>query len=284
MRIFISWSGETSRALADVLRRWLPSVIQASKPYFSPDDITKGTRWSTEIAQELNESRLGLICLTADNLNAPWIMFEAGALSKNIGTSRVIPLLFNIEPSDLVGPMTQFQAAQFSEEELRRVVVAINTELNEQHRLAPEVVQDVFSMWWPRLQERVSEVLAGASTITQAPARSEKDILEEVLALARSLSKIGGPTDRDGVSHKVIEDLIIAVNQILLLLQATHIVESPALVEAIDKLEKPLLYAVGRIGGAGRSLKAGFPNRAELQAVIREVRKHAQEEDEDIPF
>lgn len=60
MKVFISWSGERSRAVGDVLRRWFPSVLQAVRPYFSPDDVAKGTRWSAEIAKELEASRDGL--------------------------------------------------------------------------------------------------------------------------------------------------------------------------------------------------------------------------------
>jgi hypothetical protein len=55
MKVFISWSGERSRAIADVMRRWLPSVLQSVRPYFSPDDVAKGSRWSSEIAKELEE-------------------------------------------------------------------------------------------------------------------------------------------------------------------------------------------------------------------------------------
>lgn len=282
MRIFLSWSGETSRALADVLRQWLPSVIQASKPYFSPDDITKGTRWSSEIAHELNESRLGLICLTKDNLAAPWIMFEAGALSKNIGTSRVIPLLFDVDLSELVGPMTQFQAAQFSEEELRKVVVAINSELGDA-KLAPEVVQDVFEMWWPRLQERVSAVLANLVSAPDAPVRSEKEILDEVLALTRTMSRQRVTHDGDGVSPAAVADLLTASRRVLLALSSPMTNFSPGLREAIDHLERPLLYLAERQGRSGRVTKLGAPSRAELEEAITAVRKAADEE-HDLPF
>jgi len=71
MKVFISWSGDLSKCLAEVLRQWLPAVIQAVKPYYSPDDITKGARWTTEIAKELEEASLGIICLTQDNLEGP---------------------------------------------------------------------------------------------------------------------------------------------------------------------------------------------------------------------
>jgi hypothetical protein len=78
MRVFISWSGDRSREIADAIRRWLPGVLQAVKPYFSPDDIAKGARWESEISKELSASRLGLLILTPENIEAPWLVFEAG--------------------------------------------------------------------------------------------------------------------------------------------------------------------------------------------------------------
>jgi hypothetical protein len=44
------------------------------KPYFSPEDIEKGTKWNTEIAKELETSNVGVICLTQDNTEKPWIL------------------------------------------------------------------------------------------------------------------------------------------------------------------------------------------------------------------
>jgi hypothetical protein len=95
-KVFISWSGELSKKLAEEVRMWLPGVLQFVKPYFTPNDIEKGTRWSTEIASELESSNAGIICLTKDNINKPWILFEAGALSKNFGKTNVCTILFNV--------------------------------------------------------------------------------------------------------------------------------------------------------------------------------------------
>src|SRR5215470_277883 len=102
MRVFISWSGSRSRALAEVMRGWFPSVLQAVRPYFSPDDVAKGSRWSSEIAKEQEASRVGVLVITPENQEAPWLLFEAGALAKNLERSKVCPVLFGkLEPADV---------------------------------------------------------------------------------------------------------------------------------------------------------------------------------------
>ena len=77
MKVFISWSGEKSNKIANILREWIPCVIQSIKPYVSSKDIDKGARWSTDIAKELEDSHFGIICITKSNINAPWINIEA---------------------------------------------------------------------------------------------------------------------------------------------------------------------------------------------------------------
>ena len=77
MGVFISWSGETSKAVALALREWLPLVIQAVHPWASDEDLRKGVRWGAELADRLQKTDLGICCLTPDNLAAPWLHFEA---------------------------------------------------------------------------------------------------------------------------------------------------------------------------------------------------------------
>ena len=186
MKVFITWSGETSGALADVLRQWLPTVIQAVRPYYSPDDVMKGTRWTYEIAQELEGAQVGLICLTRENLKAPWIMYEAGALSKSLDNAKVCPILFGVDQSQLEGPLVQFQACEFAKTDIKRVVRMINAQLGDS-ALAANVLDRVFEMWWPQLEEEINNVLAAdqsAESETEDP-RTEKELLAEVLRLTR---------------------------------------------------------------------------------------------------
>ena len=53
MKVFISWSGEKSRAVAQALREWLPYINSEIEPWMSDADIDLGKRWSDQVAKEL---------------------------------------------------------------------------------------------------------------------------------------------------------------------------------------------------------------------------------------
>jgi hypothetical protein len=186
MKVFISWSGDQSKEAARVLKEWLPAVIQAVRPYFSPVDIEKGARWSSEIAKELGQSGVGIICLTKGNLTAPWIMFEAGALATSMEKSRVVPLLLGVDPSELSGPLAQFQASGFNKEEMRKLLKSVNSALPD-GALETDVLNAVFEKWWPDLESRILSIFDGSKA--ELPAhkmRTERELLEEILEIVRS--------------------------------------------------------------------------------------------------
>src|SRR5581483_298169 len=101
IRVFLSWSGHRSRAMAAILHEWLPKVLQSVEPWMSTDDIQKGRRWSVEIGANLQKHRVGIICVTPENLSAPWLLFEAGALSRSLRSGKVIPLVLGLTPGEL---------------------------------------------------------------------------------------------------------------------------------------------------------------------------------------
>jgi hypothetical protein len=108
VRIFISWSGKRSKHIADALRSWLPNVIQAVVPFMSSHDIRKESRGNVVISENLEQAKVGVICLTPENLDARWILFEAGALSK-LSSAYVCTYLLELSPSDVEPPLGQFQ-------------------------------------------------------------------------------------------------------------------------------------------------------------------------------
>ncbi|MFT6334809.1 MAG: hypothetical protein ACJATI_001555 [Halioglobus sp.] len=70
--------------MAILLKEWLPLVLQATKPWISSEDIDRGSLWFSEISKELEATQHGIVCLSAANLQSPWIFFESGALAKRM--------------------------------------------------------------------------------------------------------------------------------------------------------------------------------------------------------
>lgn len=67
MKVFISWSGERSRKVAELLDDWLQCVIQAPEPWMSSKDIDRGALWFTEISDQLAGTGIGIVCLIKEN-------------------------------------------------------------------------------------------------------------------------------------------------------------------------------------------------------------------------
>lgn len=183
MKVFLSWSGPQSKELAEAIRDWIPVVLQAVTPYFTPSDIEKGTRWSNDIAKELESSLIGILCITRENTRAPWIMFEAGALSKSLEKTHVCPILFGVSATDIEGPLKQFQCTAFEKGDIKQLITTINSRLQE-GKLAQKTLEAVFEKWWPDLLDKVTSIL-GKEEAPAEPIRSDRDLLEEVLLLTR---------------------------------------------------------------------------------------------------
>ena len=183
MKVFISWSGERSKAAAETLRYWLPKVIQALEPWMSADDIEKGTRWRSGIATELELSSVGIICLTRENLDSTWLHFEAGALSKQQQNTYVCTFLFDLEPTDVREPLAQFQATKAQKDDLRKLISTINGVLGDS-KLPESELSESFDVWWPKLDALLKAIPPSAAQ-SQKAIRKDREILEEILNLVR---------------------------------------------------------------------------------------------------
>ena len=191
MKVFISWSGTTSHKVATALREWLPSVIQAVEPFVSSEDIDRGSRWFTDIGNELEQVHFGILCITPQNLTAPWVLFEAGALSKSMGQAHVTPLLIGVKNADLTGPLAQFNTTSIKQEDILKLVQTINKQLKES-ALPDKTLDKVFEKWWPDLEATLLKAAEEANTTRKEkaePVRSQGDILEELLELTRGISR-----------------------------------------------------------------------------------------------
>ena len=184
MKVFISWSGERSKLLAEALREWLPLVLQYAEPWVSDKDISAGDRWAQAIAGELENSNFGIICVTPENLSSEWILFEAGALSKSMQDGKVIPLLFGLELSDISGPLAQFQAKKADQEGLMEVAKAMNKVSDS--KTSNDIVKQLVPALWGNLEESISRIPDAPSSDKHM--RPQTEILEELVAGVRGLN------------------------------------------------------------------------------------------------
>src|SRR5262249_54462837 len=134
----------------------MPGVLQAVDPFMSETDIEKGERWADRLATELENTNFGVVCLTPDNRDAPWLHFEAGALAKMIsGKARLAPLLFDLTPSDVHGPLAGFQCVLCQRDHVKEMLRSINDAAgNTDQRFLP-----AFEALWEKLDSSVQTIL-----------------------------------------------------------------------------------------------------------------------------
>lgn len=188
MKVFISWSGDKSKAVAELLDEWLQCVLQAVDPWMSSRDIDRGSLWFSEITGQLQDTCTGIICITKSNKDKPWILFEAGAIAKGLSTSRVCTLLIDLLPTDLKDPLAQFNATIPNREGMWQLTRTLNTCMQEK-ALKEQILEKVFNTYWPQFEAQFTEIVKMNEEPIPIEKRSEDDILGEILTISRNLDK-----------------------------------------------------------------------------------------------
>ena len=187
MKVFLSWSGQRSKEVANLLSDWLCCVIQASRPWISTRDLDRGSLWFGEINDQLKDTTVGIICLTQENKTRPWILFEAGALAKGLSTSRVCTLLVDLEPKDIEDPLAQFNHTFPTRESVLGLVKTLNSTLAG-NGLDNRILEQVFNTYWPQFEERFAGILANTEAQPPSKPRPKEDVLGEILENTRMLN------------------------------------------------------------------------------------------------
>lgn len=183
-RIFVSWSADRSRSAALGLKSLLQDVLGESLDVFISAHMEPGVVWVQELGRELEGSDFGILCLTQDNIQSSWLLFEAGAIAKNFGAARVVPYL--IDDLVLTGPLSQFQHVRADHQGTFRLLESINvlretpTQLDRLHRR--------FDKWWADLEQ----TLANLPTVAHPGADiSDRNLLETIWQGVQSLLNSG---------------------------------------------------------------------------------------------
>jgi hypothetical protein len=155
MKIFLSWSGPHSGAVAAALKDWLPKMIHTVKPFFSPD-IDKGTWWINQLDAALADTHFSIICLTPDNLDSTWIHYEVGALNRS-QDALVWTFLHGLTPNKLSSPLDRFEHTVAEKNDVLRLLKSINGRLEEvgETPLTEALLTDNFELRWPELEQKL---------------------------------------------------------------------------------------------------------------------------------
>lgn len=193
MKVFISWSGEKSKDFANQLRGWLPYVLQDLRPWVSDSDIDSGTHSMAAIHSQLSNTKYGIIVTTAENQERSWINYEAGALWKSVNDdSRVVPILIDLELTDLTSPLKNFQLRQLKKPqtrkaEFKKLIVSLNRA--RPYPVLDHVLDESFETHWGKMEaifERIeTNDYAYKPTMSSTELRLE-DIHQLVLKMDQS--------------------------------------------------------------------------------------------------
>lgn len=192
MKVYVIWSGDLSRVIAEAFKEWVPNVISNIDFFLSKSDINAGANWFQEISKQLESTNFGVIFLTKENINAPWIFFETGALAKHTSQANICPILIDIQATDIVGPLTQFQAITLNKEGIFTLTRSIYNSM-EMQRLPDQMIYDLFEMKWKDFEEKINTIKSSVKTsvfsTTSSTKRPEREVLEEILKLTRSMNQ-----------------------------------------------------------------------------------------------
>jgi len=180
--VFLCWSGKRSKNLADAVKTFLPKTMPGLKEedVFVSDELEKGTTWFESIIKKLWQSSAGVVCLTAENLESPWLHFEAGALASRFATavpggeeagttspppannqrSRVFTLLHGVTVAELKGPLSAYQATSTTQQEMSALVSSLANVLGKTD-VKPDIPKDA----WNAFQEELGKIAIPVSEL-----------------------------------------------------------------------------------------------------------------------
>ncbi|MFA4986376.1 MAG: TIR domain-containing protein [Candidatus Brocadiia bacterium] len=187
MKVFICWSGKLGGEVAKVTKAFIENVIQSCTVFVS-EDLEKGATWPLVLTEELAQAGFGIVVITRESANAPWLLFEAGCLTK-FGKTRVCPLLVDIEQREFRMPLSLFQGSRLDREDMEKLLQSINNG-PEKPLLTETRLKSSFEAFWQKYEARVTELLKsqkGDTSKEEAPRIEE--IAGETLLIARTIAR-----------------------------------------------------------------------------------------------
>lgn len=215
--VFLSWSGEQSKKIADAFSDLFKSVFEPTiKSFMSSRDIGAGDRSIGKLFKMLEKCNYGVCFINAENARAPWIQFEAGALSKIVDDSQVMVLLLDQNSiSSLYGtPLAEFQHKLFNKDDVK----SIFNEIIKKYGLndAKESFLKRFDSEWDVFNDKAKEALKekivkeNVTENIQYAEREDLDTIKKMLLNVQNLLKTEySQTIKDSISQlkKIVKSM-----------------------------------------------------------------------------
>jgi predicted nucleotide-binding protein len=188
VRVYLSWSGHASYGVASALRDFLPSVLQTTQPWLSSQDVRSGESWVTEFNDAVKSTELAILCVTAENLDSPWFMFEAGMLSKK--DLRLCLYLLDVAPGDVPNVLAQFQTFTSTQEDTLRLLQLMNR-MQPDHALPESMLDKSLALWWRQLDAKLTPIRRDtADSRPSPPTETPGNVVGEIRRLASLVEQV----------------------------------------------------------------------------------------------
>lgn len=186
LKVFLSWSGERSRLVAEALEDWLPCVFDTVEPFLSTG-IPSGTQGLQAIQDALKTSKFGIVCLTVESYKSQWVNFEAGALS--MAKNRVCPYYLDGSERDYVGPLNLFQMDRTDKDGTFKLIESLAEVIAQNDLPIPGNLQAKFERYWPELESAIEKIPAASKAVLEKNHRNDSQVLDELLQITRHVAR-----------------------------------------------------------------------------------------------
>lgn len=186
-KVFFSWSGDMSKEIAKEFKKLFDLTFSlVIDSFMSEVDISPGERSISTISSALEECNYGIAFVCKDNVRAPWINFEAGALAKAVSKGKVFVLLLDNDASSLAGtPLAEFQYKHFNKEEVWEILERIASLAGSKN--AVEIYKTHYLEHWNKFEEKAHETI---TKYEQMPGQKEPEddaILNMLVSIKNTL-------------------------------------------------------------------------------------------------
>lgn len=161
MALFLSYSGERSERVAILFSDWIAKVIQTSEPWLSVKKIGKDKPWFDQISEALHQAYFGIIFVTKTNQFAPWILYEAGALSHFPSGRTCSPFLIDMIPAE-IDPKSPFHPLSHTKNDTSDIwnLVASINKTNPKGQIDEKILENSIAMHIRELRENITLIVS----------------------------------------------------------------------------------------------------------------------------